>query len=91
MRRRYFDLCVKITSVARVEIVLLLRCVAGNAGHRSTLAFLRVCVIAATGIRKHTQVELLWITRRIRRISAFSIGTLERQRIHVHVTGDKTQ
>ena len=32
---------------------------------------LRFCVIAATGIRKHTQVELLWITRRIRRISAF--------------------
>ena len=42
-----------------------------KAGHRSTLAFLRFCVIAATGIRKHTQVELLWITRRIRRISAF--------------------
>ena len=30
-----------------------------KAGHRSTLAFLRFCVIAATGIRKHTQVELL--------------------------------
>ena len=44
---------------------------ATKAGHRSTLAFLRFCVIAATGIRKHTQVELLWITRRIRRISAF--------------------
>ena len=42
-----------------------------KAGHRSTLAFLRFCVIAATGIRKHTQVESLWITRRIRRISAF--------------------
>ena len=42
-----------------------------KAGHRSTLAFLRFCVIAATGIRKHTQVDLLWITRRIRRISAF--------------------
>ena len=42
-----------------------------KAGHRSTLAFLRFCVIAATGIRKHTQVELLCITRRIRRISAF--------------------
>ena len=32
---------------------------------------LRFCVIAATGIRKHTQVESLWITRRIRRISTF--------------------
>ena len=32
---------------------------------------LRFCVIAATVIRKHTQVESLWITRRIRRISAF--------------------
>ena len=42
-----------------------------KAGHRSKLAFLRFCVIAATGIRKHTQVELLCITRRIRRISAF--------------------
>ena len=42
-----------------------------KAGHRSTLAFLRFCVIAATGIRKHTQVEVLCITRRIRRISAF--------------------
>ena len=42
-----------------------------KAGHRSTLAFLRFCVIAATGIRKHTQVELFWSTRRIRRISAF--------------------
>ena len=42
-----------------------------KAGHRSTLAFLRFYVIAATGMRKHTQVELLWITRRIRRISAF--------------------
>ena len=42
-----------------------------KAGHRSTLAFLRFYIIAATGIRKHTQVELLWITRRIRRISAF--------------------
>ena len=42
-----------------------------GAGHRSTLAFLRFCVIAANGIRKHTHVELLWITRRIRRISAF--------------------
>ena len=42
-----------------------------KAGHRSTLAFLRFCVIAATGICKHTQVELLWITWRIRRISAF--------------------
>ena len=42
-----------------------------KAGHRSTLALLRFCVIAATGIRKHTQVETLWITRRIRRISAF--------------------
>ena len=30
-----------------------------KAGHRSTLAFLRFCVIATTGIRKHTQVELL--------------------------------
>ena len=28
-----------------------------KAGHRSTLAFLRFCVIAATGIRKHIQVE----------------------------------
>ena len=46
-----------------------------KAGHRSTLAFLRFCVIAATGIRKHTQVELLWITRRIRRISAFPINS----------------
>ena len=45
--------------------------VSSKAGHRSTLAFLRFCVIAATGIRKHTQVELLCITRRIRRISAF--------------------
>ena len=42
-----------------------------KAGHRSTLAFLRFCEIAATGIRKHKQVELLWITQRIRRISAF--------------------
>ena len=25
---------------------------------------LRSCVITATGIRKHTQVELLWITLR---------------------------
>ena len=46
-----------------------------KAGHRSTLAFLRFCVIAATGIRKHTQVELLWITRRIRRISVFPINS----------------
>ena len=47
-------------------------CLSGSkAGHRSTLAFLRLCVITETGIRKHTQVELLWITRRIRRISAF--------------------
>ena len=46
-----------------------------KAGHRSTLAFLRFCVIAATGIRNHTQVELLWITRRIRRISAFPINS----------------
>ena len=36
---------------------------------------LRSCVIAATGIRKHTQVELLWITRRIRGISAFPINS----------------
>ena len=42
-----------------------------KAGHRSTLAFLRFCVIAATGIRKHKQVEVLWVTRRIRRISVF--------------------
>ena len=38
------------------------------------------CVLAflrnnATGIRNHTQVELLWITRRIRRISAFPINS----------------
>ena len=46
-----------------------------KAGHRSTLAFLHFCVIAATGRRKHTQVELLWITRRIRRISAFPINS----------------
>ena len=45
--------------------------IVSKAGHRSTLAFLRFCVIAATGIRKHTQVDVLWITRRIRRISAF--------------------
>ena len=32
---------------------------------------LRFCVITASGRRKHTQVELLWITWRIRRISAF--------------------
>ena len=32
-------------------------------------------VITATGIRKHTQVELLWIARRIRRISAFPINS----------------
>ena len=29
-----------------------------KAGHRSTLAFLRFCVIAATGRRSHTQVEI---------------------------------
>ena len=46
-----------------------------KAGHRSTLASLRLCVIAATGRRKHTQFELLWITRRIRRISAFPINS----------------
>ena len=38
---------------------------------------LRLCVIAATGRRKHTQVDLSWITRHIRRISAFPIN-LER-------------
>ena len=48
---------------------ILRRCLRIRA--RSTLASLRFCVIAATGIRKHTQVESLWITRRIRRISAF--------------------
>ena len=31
------------------------------AGQRSKLASLRFCVIAATGRRKHTPVELLWI------------------------------
>ena len=46
-----------------------------KAGHRSKRAFLRFCVIAATGRRKHTQVELLWITRRIRTISAFPINS----------------
>ena len=45
-----------------------------KAGHRSTLAFLRFCVIVATGRRKHTQVEFLWIARRIGRISAFPIN-----------------
>ena len=46
-----------------------------KASHRSKLAFLRFCVIAATRRLKHTQVELLWITRRIRRISAFPINS----------------
>ena len=36
---------------------------------------LRFCVIAANGRRKHTHVKLLWITRRIRRISAFPINS----------------
>ena len=44
-------------------------------GHRSKLAFLRFCVIAATGRCKHTQVELLWITWRIQTISAFPINS----------------
>ena len=49
-----------------------------KAAHRSKLSFLRFCVIMATGRRKHTQVELLWnlwITRRIRTISAFPINS----------------
>ena len=36
---------------------------------------LRFCVIVATGRRKHTQVELLWITWRIRIIFAFPINS----------------
>ena len=46
-----------------------------KAGHRSKLAPLRVCVIAATGRRKHTQVDLLWITLRFRTIAAFPINS----------------
>ena len=46
-----------------------------KAGHRSKLASLRFCVIAATGRRRHTQVDLLWITWRIQRISAFPINS----------------
>ena len=41
----------------------------------SKLAFLRFCVLAATGRRKHTQAELLCITRRIRTISAVLINS----------------
>ena len=64
-----------------------------KAGHRSNLASLRFRVNAATERRKHTQVDFLWITRRFRTITAFSdqLGTFGRRRIHVHVTGDKTQ
>ena len=64
-----------------------------KAGHRSNLASLRFCVDTATERCKHTHVDFLWITRRFRTIAAFSdkLGALGRRRIHVHVTGDKTQ
>ena len=64
-----------------------------KAGHRSNLASLRFRVNAATERRKHTKVDFVWITRRFRTIAAFSdqLGALGRQRIHVHVTGGKTQ
>ena len=46
-----------------------------KAGHRSKLASLRFCVIAVTGKRRHTQVDLLWITRRFWTIASFPINS----------------
>ena len=68
------DFCLSNT-IALVDLIFYTRSIipvalsSSKAGHRSTLAFLRSCVIAATRRRKHTQVELLWITRRIRTIA----------------------
>ena len=53
------------------KILLHITC---KAGHRSNLASLRFRVNAATERRKHTQVDLLWITRRFRTIAVFPIS-----------------
>ena len=45
-----------------------------KAGHRSNLASLRLRVNAATERRKHTHVDVLWITRRFRTIAVFPIN-----------------
>ena len=74
LRLREQCLCSEITSVSRVAHVLLLRIVAGKAGHRSNLASLRFRVNAATERRKHTQVDFLWITQRFRTIAVFPIN-----------------
>ena len=59
MRRRYFDLCgtasSKITSLSRVEIVLLLRFVAGNVDV-NTLAFKRSELIGNADILRMRRV-----------------------------------
>ena len=47
---------------------------ARKAGHRSNLASLRFRVNAATERRKHTHVDLLWITQRFRTIAVFPIN-----------------
>ena len=64
-----------------------------KAGHRSNLASLRFRVNAATERRKHTQVDFFVDYAALsnnRRVSD-QLGTFGRRRIHVHVTGDKTQ
>ena len=45
-----------------------------KAGHRSNLASLRFRVNATTERRKHTQVDLLWITQRFRTLAVFPIN-----------------
>ena len=51
---------------------LCVRRLRSKAGHRSNLASLHFRVNATTERRKHTQVEILWITQRFRTIDARS-------------------